>query len=385
VKIAVQNHRAQPPVEGCTTIFTARTRGWHSLPNSPVDGEPRPVIHRWPSGHGGLACGIAIIDAVPHPASITNSPSARHATADAALAALAASQYGAFTRGQAVQSGLSRAQIVARLASGIWIPLHPGVMIASTTPRTAATRAIAGLLYAGERAWFSHSTAARLRGIDPQLADPRSWITVPMGVVRSSQPGLAIARSRRITGFTDMAHGFPTLNDARTIVDLARIVNDVTMTRILYDVVSRGVVTIDSVLAAAEDFGGRVGIAMLRRVATGFTPELESGLEFEADVVFQRAGIDLEPQYEVREGPLLIARLDFADPAVMVGIEIDGHRFHSTQAASRYDRQRDRMLRRRGWQIERFTTEDVRRTPNSMVQHVRALLARAAEQRPLAS
>ena len=35
--------------------------------------------------------------------------------------------------------------------------------------------------------------------------------------------------------------------------------------------------------------------------------------------------------------------------------------------------------------FERFTTEDVRRTPNSMVQHVRALLARAAEQRPLAS
>jgi very-short-patch-repair endonuclease len=69
----------------------------------------------------------------------------------------------------------------------------------------------------------------------------------------------------------------------------------------------------------------------------------------------------------------------------MVGIEIDGHRFHSTQAACRYDRQRDRMLRRRGWQIERFTTEDVRRTPNSMVQHVRALLARAAEQRSLAS
>ena len=259
-------------------------------------------------------------------------------------------------------------------------------MIASTTPRTAATRALAGLLYAGKSAWFSHSTAARLRGIDPQLADPRIWITVPMGVVRSPpQPGLAITRSRRITGFTDMAHGFPTLNDARTIVDLARIVNDVAMTRILYDVVNRGVVTIDSVLAAAEDFGGRAGIMMLRRVATEFTPELESGLEFEADVVFQRAGIDLEPQYEVREGPLLIARLDFADPAVMVGIEIDGHRFHSTQAASRYDRQRDRMLRRRGWQIERFTTEDVRRAPNSMVQHVRALLARAAEQRPLAS
>ncbi|MGH8823196.1 MAG: DUF559 domain-containing protein [Jiangellaceae bacterium] len=306
-------------------------------------------------------------------------------TADQALAALAASQFGAFTRKQAYQAGLSRGQVTDRLASSLWVPVHPKVMIAATTPLRAATRAVAGLLYAGDRAWFSHATAARLRGIDPQIVDPRIWITVPIDVVRTKRPGLQITRSRRTTGFTSEAHGFPTMTDARTIVDLARIVDHVALQRILYDVVRREVVTIEGVLAAAEDFGGRAGIAMLREVATEFSPEYESALEVEADTAFRRAGIYLEPQLEVRDGPLLIARLDFGDERAKVGIEIDGLRFHSTQSARRYDRQRDRALRRRGWQIERFTAEDVRRTPTSMVRHVHALLAQAGDRKSRAS
>lgn len=315
---------------------------------------------------------------MPEPASPPTE--AMTSTADAALAVLASSQFGAFSREQVFQAGLSRGQMIDRLASGLWVLIHPKVMIAATTPLSTATRAVAGLLYAGNRAWFSHVTAARLRGIDPQLIDPRIWVTVPVDVVRTKQTGLQITRSRRITGFTSVAHGFPTMADARIIVDLASIADRAALQRILYDVVSRDVVTMEDVLAAAEDFGGRAGIAMLREVATEFSAENESALELEADTAFRRAGIHLEPQLEVWDGPVLIARLDFGDPTAKIGIEIDGLRFHSTQSARRYDRQRDRALRRRGWLIERFTTEDVRRTPTSMVRHVHALLARATEQ-----
>ena len=164
------------------------------------------------------------------------------------------------------------------------------------------------------------------------------------------------------------------MNDPRTIVDLARLIDDAAMRRVLYDVVSRKIVTIDVVLAAAEDFGGRAGIAMLRRVADDFRPAFESGLELEADDIFRRAGILLEPQIEVWDGPLLIARLDFGLEEIKLGVEIDGLAFHSTPEARRYDRMRDRALRRRGWQIERFTTEDVRRQPQAMVRHLRAVL-----------
>ena len=245
---------------------------------------------------------------MPHPAS----PPTRAitTTADTALAVVASSQFGAFTRAQAYQAGLSRGQVMDRIASGLWVLIHPKVMIAATTPRSPATRAVAGLLYAGDRAWFSHATAARLRGIDPQLVDPRIWITVPVDVMRTKQTGLQITRSRRITNFTSVAHGFPTMTDARTIVDLARVADGAALQRILYDVVSREVVTIEDVLAAAEDFGGRVGIAVLREVTTEFSLEHESALELDADTAFRRAGIFLEPQLEVgRAAPDRAARL----------------------------------------------------------------------------
>jgi hypothetical protein len=293
------------------------------------------------------------------------------------LVAVAARQFGVFTREQAYRAGLSRSQLISRLASRQWVPMHPGVLIAATTPRTGGARAMAALLYAGEQAWFSHATAARLRGIDPRSPDPRIWITVPFEVTRSKRPGVKITRSRRIAGFTSTVKGLPTMDDARTIVDLARLVDEAALARVLYDVVSRNVVTVEAVLAAAEDFGGRAGIAMLRRIADEFSPDHESGLEHEADVAFKNAGIELEPQVEVWDGPILVARLDFAIEEIKLGIEIDGAATHSTPEARRYDGLFDRALRRRGWQVERFTTEDVRRTPQAMVGHVRAILQSA--------
>jgi hypothetical protein len=296
---------------------------------------------------------------------------------EAVLAETAGRQFGVFTRQQAYDAGVSRRQVIARLASKLWLPIHPGVLIAATTPHTAGARAVGALLYAGDRAWFSHGTAARLRGIDPRHTDYRTWITVPFDVVRSQRPGVKITRSRRIAGFVSTAHGFPTLNDARTIVDLARLVDAAVLRRVLYDVVNRQVVTVDAVLAAAEDFGGRTGIAMLRQVADEFNSDFESGLEMEADLAFRREGLDLEPQVEVWDGPLLVARLDFALEKIKLGIEIDGAASHSTPEARRHDKLRDRALRRRGWQVERFTTEDVRRNPGAMVRHIRAIVESA--------
>jgi hypothetical protein len=309
---------------------------------------------------------------------IANAPlSPRPESADAVLAQTATRQFGVFTRQQAYDAGLSRRQVTARLASKQWLPMHPGVLIAATSPRTSAAHAVGALLYAGDRAWFSHATAARVRGIDPRSSDSRTWITLPFELTRSHRPDVKITRSRRITGFTSTAHGFPTMNDERTVVDLARLIDAAAMRRVLYDVVHRKVVTIDAVLGAAEDFGGRAGIAMLRQVADEFDPAFESGLEMEADLAFRSQGIVLEPQIEVWDGPVLIARLDFALESIRLGIEIDGAASHSTPEARRYDRMRDRALRRQGWQIERFTTEDVRRNPGAMVRHIQAIVQSA--------
>lgn len=279
------------------------------------------------------------------------------------IAELALRQHGAFTKRQAFEAGFSRHQIAHRLSSGLWIRVQPSVYRMSGTPESRAFKACAGLLYAGDSACFSHATAARMHGIDPGVGFGTVWLTVPACVARSRRPGLWITRSRRLDGFTTTVNGFPTVTAGRMIVDLAALLDRDALTRVLYDAVSQEKVTIDEVLAAAEDFGGRPGVALVHEITTTYDPAFESGLESEAAVLIREAGMIMERQVEVRDDGILLARLDFADDAIKLAFEIDGARFHSSTSARRYDRERDRVLRLHGWHVERFTTDDVRRNP----------------------
>jgi very-short-patch-repair endonuclease len=294
------------------------------------------------------------------------------ASPDRQLAELAGSQFGAFSHAQLRGLGLTRNQISAHLASGAWDRLHPGVYKFGATPATRALMASAGLLYAGDDAWFSHATAARLHGIDPRMRSTRVWITVPATVQRASTPGLRITRSRRIAGFTTMTHRQPVLTPERTLVDLAAILDMQEYQRVLYDAIGRRLVTIDGVLAAAEDFGGKPGVAQVHQAATDFDPAYESSTEDECGALLSGAGLIFERQLEIWEDGILLARIDFGDEVIKLGYEVDGMRYHGSVAARAYDRERDRALRLRGWQIERFTTDDIRRRP---IRTQRAMVA----------
>jgi very-short-patch-repair endonuclease len=303
---------------------------------------------------------------------------------DAVLRGIADGQHGVFTRSQAISAGFTRRQVTARLASGIWSTLHAGVLAATTTQLSRASHAVAGRLYCAPQAWFSHATAARLLGVDPLIVTPHVWVTVPIDVVRRPRPGLIVTRSRRIDGYTTVAHGQPTLDAARTVVDMSQLLDRDALRRVMYDAVGRNVVTAQQVLAAAEDFGGRAGIALLRRVIDEFEDTFDSALEAEADERFRAAGLVFDRQVEVWDGSFLVGRLDFADEDLRLGIEIDGASFHAGREAQRRDRLRDRELRRLGWEITRFGTDDVRRCWRAMITHVEALVAQAmaAQRRP---
>ena len=290
--------------------------------------------------------------------------------ADTALRQIANEQHGAFSQRQALDAGFTRGQVTARLASGAWSALHAGVFVASTTRPSRATYAVAGRLYCGGRAWFSHLTAARLLGLDPLMTSPAVWVTVPFDVVRRPRPGLVITRSRRVDGFTTTVQGQPTMQAARTVVDLAQVLDRDALRRVLYDAVGRQIVTAAHVLTAAEDFGGRAGVALLRQVVDEFEEAFDSALEAEADRRFRAAGLAFDRQVEVWDDGFLIARLDFADEQLRMGIEIDGARYHASRDAQYRDRRRDRELRRLGWEIARFATDDVRVGWRAMVEHV---------------
>jgi very-short-patch-repair endonuclease len=77
-------------------------------------------------------------------------------------------------------------------------------------------------------------------------------------------------------------------------------------------------------------------------------------------------------QYKV--GPY---RLDFALPGRMIGIELDGHRTHSSPKAIADDRWRQRWLELHDWYIIRFGGLEVFQDPDGCVREAAALVERA--------
>ncbi len=293
---------------------------------------------------------------------------------------MARRQAGAFTLAQALAAGHSPGSVRDRLDRGIWAVIHPRVYCAGTAKRTSELRAMAGLLYAGEGARFSHDTAARLLGVDLRGGNDDVWVTVRHGRRLNWRPGLQVRQSTRLPEPV-LAHGLRVMPLARTIVDLAQVSEAARLRGVLYDVVRRQLLGADDVLRVAEGFGGRVGLRTLRIVVDEFDPAFESVLEAEAGGHFAAAGIVLQPQYEIWDGWWLVARVDLADEARWVAVEIDGHAAHSTKAAIERDGRRDRRLTRLGWRVLHFRASDVRSNPAAMVAEVRALQERIDSER----
>jgi very-short-patch-repair endonuclease len=69
------------------------------------------------------------------------------------------------------------------------------------------------------------------------------------------------------------------------------------------------------------------------------------------------------------------ARVDFAYPALRLGIEVDGFEVHGTPRAMTADHERQRRLVAAGWTIVRFTWHDVVRRPDRVAADLRAVRA----------
>jgi hypothetical protein len=64
------------------------------------------------------------------------------------------------------------------------------------------------------------------------------------------------------------------------------------------------------------------------------------------------------PQYETKHGSQAYT-IDFALPQLMLGIEVDGYIFHSSDEQKQDDKERDSKLASHGWTIIRFTDEEI--------------------------
>jgi hypothetical protein len=133
-------------------------------------------------------------------------------------------QHGVLTRAQALASGLTRSAIAARLASGRWQRVRPGVYATFSGPLARESILWAALLRAGSGAVLSHESAAELAG----LREPSETIhvTVPGNRTPTHIPGVVVHRCTRIDQRRHPTRTPPQTRVEETVLDLTQSSRD---------------------------------------------------------------------------------------------------------------------------------------------------------------
>ena len=196
-------------------------------------------------------------------------------------------------------------------------------------------------------------------------------VTAPRG--RKPKPGITVHRSRLVHP-DDRAEidGIPTTSVARTLVDLADVLNERQLTRAVRQAELLKAFDLRAIEATLERLPGRKGRHRLRRVLAAYQPEphlLRSRAERRLKRLCERHGLP-QPQFNVEVAGY---EVDVYWPQAKLALEFDGAETHQTRLAFHEDRRRDRALAAEGIQTLRVTWPDLER---GLAEQVREILRR---------
>ncbi len=310
--------------------------------------------------------------------------SERRNEASAALAHLAARQYGIFTLQQFLQCGLSQATLYRWLAAGRLVTLHCGVYAFAGAPASWERSLKAATLAAGSGAVVSHRAGARLW----ELIDDGDDM-VEITVSRSRRPRLdrvTVHRSRDLVpGHGTEQRRIPVTKPARVIVDLGAVLPADEVEDALDRALTRRLISIAGVEWILNEVGrrGRRGAGVAARIlderALGSAPA-DGQLEPRMARLLRNA--ELPPavyHHVVRDARgRFLAEVDFAYPELRLAIEVDGWSVHGTPRAMSKDFVRQNGLVPHRWHVLRFTWHQVVRQPDDVAAGIGAALAALA-------
>ncbi|MGH9041220.1 MAG: DUF559 domain-containing protein [Acidimicrobiia bacterium] len=293
-----------------------------------------------------------------------NRPRPRAWDVDAEVAAIAATQFGAISRRQALYAGLTANQIAYRVQCGRWRCPIPGVYILAGVPESPEQNAMVALLASPDGSVLSHLSAAAVYELG--APPPVPHLIVPWTasgrfrnavVHRSRQP--LDPRDRRQLG------PFLCTSPARTLVDCAALVGYEAFCEMLDRALCRGLATADSVRAAAGRASaakGRKGQFTLERALEVWVPgpRPHSVREMEMVRLLTRWGLPMpERQMVIRdERGRFIAKVDLGWRRERIAFEYDGAEFHTPRTAAA-DARRQGRIEAQGYRVIRVRKEDV--------------------------
>lgn len=275
---------------------------------------------------------------------------------DREVARKAARQLGVVSATDVSAAGLTPKAVASRVRRGQLHVLHRGVYHVGHGNPTVEACFVAAVKTAGPTGRLSHfAAAAHLGHLDWDFRDPE--VTVHDTTPRN-RPGLRVHRTTRMDPRdVTVVRGIPVTTPARTLVDLAGVVDRRTLTRAVRRAQGLHGVTIRDILAALDRAGRRRGATTLRAIlATGPAPT-RSVLE---DVVLDLILAGGLPRPEVNRPLRLAGRTvipDFRWPVHRLVVEADGGAWHDTPLARRQDADRQALLEAHGERVLRVTWE----------------------------
>jgi very-short-patch-repair endonuclease len=289
---------------------------------------------------------------------------------DRVAAKIAASQWGVITAQQLIACGMSRDMISTRLAAGRLRRLHRGVYAWGHDRLRPEGILIAAVLAAGPGAVLSHRSAAAHWAL-LETARAAIDVTVEAKGGRARRGGIDLHVVRRLDP-RDMTirDGIPITTPARTIVDLAASGPARQAERALEQAYVRRLLAPGALEDALSRANGRPtsglrGLIAAQRPSTITRSELEEAFL----AIVRRVGL---PDPEVNE-PLHGYEPDFLWRDQRLVIETDGYGTHSTRRSFEHDRKRDVELELHGYNVRRFTHDQVMYEPEETGRLLRLL------------
>jgi very-short-patch-repair endonuclease len=291
-----------------------------------------------------------------------------------AVATWLATHHGVIARHEAVELGLTPAEIKRLLRTGEWERLYPGVYRLSAAPAGAGFGLVyAAVLAAGEGAAASHLSAAWLWHLQDG-GPPRPTVTVPHDR-RPRVAGVRIIRSRHLL-HPVRRYGIPTTSVVRTVVDCAGELAPDATDALIDTAVAQKAISVDALIKAIcqpelRQYPGRLLVAQhLERRGISGSPH-PSALESRMARLLRRHRLPV-PKAEVEWGPDRQYRLDFAYPTLRLAIEVDGWAGHLTPEKQRRDHRRQRRLTMAGWTVLHFDWWEVTHEPERVAGEIAA-------------
>jgi hypothetical protein len=300
-----------------------------------------------------------------------------------ALSALSSTNGGVFTRAQAIAAGYTERQIRLLVDAGLWASMRHGILVDGEQLALANDQSRAVLDIAAARLTLaiptvgSDRSAASAHGL-PLLTGSRAMFLVGSRSLRRGTTKLPVLvrRAALPQGHCIDVNGVPITTVARTVTDLSVAMPRLDAIVAIDAALHRGLVTIDELVAIAEEAGTLPSLMQLLAECDGRS---ESPLESISRIILAEQGIEPpELQHEVR-GPdgRLIGRVDFWWGGFRTIGEADGLVKYDSPEKLHEEKLRQECLEQADCRVVRWTWDEITQAPWEVAARIRSAFAAA--------